>query len=193
MRIREEQSSMRKITSALEFAALFVVFSAGIASAVGQNPSASAEVKKGEIFAGDWTLSGIAQDAPSATQYRVDWTLHERWILGGFFMQVDQIRKGNGQESHSLEILSYDPVKKAHVSSGFSDDGSTWNLTASFQDNTVTEESLSKNLAGQPTTCHTMFEFSADHKSLSATQKCEEIGKRWTAFRVKGNRSRAGG
>jgi len=107
-------------------------------------------------------------------------------------MQVDQVWKGNGQESHALEILSYDPVKKAHVSSGFSDDGSTWNLTASFQDNTVTEESVSKNPAGQPTTCHTTFEFSSDHNSLSGTQECEENGKRWTTFRVKGNRSKAG-
>jgi len=185
---------MRRNASTVQFAVLFVIFFVGIASAAAQTPppSPSPEVRKWDIFAGDWNLSGVAQDAPSATQYKVDWSLHERWILGGFFMQVDQVWKGNGQESHALEILSYDPVKKAHVSSGFSDDGSTWNLTASFQDNTVTEESVSKNPAGQPTTCHTTFEFSSDHNSLSGTQECEENGKRWTTFRVKGNRSKAG-
>jgi hypothetical protein len=105
-------------------------------------------------------------------------------------MQVDQVWKGNGQESHALEILSYDPVRKTHTSSGFSDDGSTWNLTASFHDNTVSEESLSKNPEGQPTTCHTTFVFSAERSSLSGTQECEENGRRWTAFRVKGDRFR---
>jgi len=52
--------------------------------------------------------------------------LHEHWILNGFFVQVDQTRQNNGQELHSLEILSYDPVKKVHTVSGFSGDGWTW-------------------------------------------------------------------
>jgi hypothetical protein len=171
---------------------LFAIVFAGTSCIVAQTsaPSPSPEVRKWDIFEGDWVLSGTAQDAPTGTTYKVDWTLHEHWILGGFFMQVDQVWKRNGQESHALEILSYDPVRKVHTSSGYASDGSAWNLTASFRDNTVIEESVSQNPAGQPTTCHTTFVFSADHTSLSGTQECEENGARWTAFRVKGNGSR---
>jgi hypothetical protein len=183
---------MRRIDMANKLVMFFAISFVTIASAAaqGSSPSPSAEVRKWDIFNGDWALSGTAQDAPTGSPYKVDWLLHEHWILGGFFMQVDQVWKGNGQESRSLEILSYDPVKKVHVSSGFSSDGSTWNLTASFHDATVIEESVSKNPEGQPTTCHTTLVFSVDRNSLSATQECEENGTRWTAFRVKGNRSK---
>jgi hypothetical protein len=94
----------------------------------------------------------------------VDWSLHERWILGGFFVQVDQTWKANGQELHSLEILSYDPIKKVHASSGFSSDGSTWTLTATFDDARVTEEGVSKGPDGQATTCHTTWVLAATER-----------------------------
>lgn len=185
---------MKCTARTIELVILFIVSVAWVASVAAQSPPSSPtpEVRKWDIFAGDWALSGTAQDAPTGTPYKVDWSLHERWILNGFFMQVDQVWKGNGQESHALEILSYDPIRKIHVSSGFSDDGSTWSLTASFHDNTVIEESESKNPAGQPTTCHSTFMFNTNHSSLSGTQECEENGKGWTAFRVKGNRVKTG-
>ena len=170
----------------------FAISVVAIASAAAQASSPSAEVRKWDIFAGDWALSGTAQDAPTGSPYKVEWSLHEHWILGGFFMQVDQVWKGNGQESHALEILSYDPIRKIHASSGFSSDGSTWNLTARFQESIVMEESVAQNPEGHATTCHATFVFSTDRNSLSGTQECEEHGTRWTAFRVKGNRLRKG-
>jgi hypothetical protein len=95
--------------------------------------------KKWDAWIGDWALSGTAKDTSTGPEYKVDWYLHEHWILNGFFVQVDQTWKGNGKEIHSLEILSYDPVKKIHTSSGFSSDGSTWVLTATFDDVTTIE------------------------------------------------------
>jgi hypothetical protein len=100
------------------------------------------ELKKWDVWIGDWKLSGIAKDTPTGPEYKVNWYLHEHWILGGFFVQVDQTWKGNGQELHSIEILSYDPVKKIHTVSGFSGDGWTWALTATFNKTTTTEEGV---------------------------------------------------
>jgi len=97
-------------------------------------------------------------------------------------VQVDQTGKANGQELHLLEILSYDPIKKIHTSSGFSSDGSPWTLTATFDDARVTEEGVSKGPDGQATTCQTTWSFSSDRKSLSGTQECKQNGVRWTAF-----------
>ena len=88
------------------------------ASAQGQTTRAQ-ELEKWDVWAGNWTLSGKAKDTPTGPQYSLDWHLHERWILGGFFMQVDQTWKGNGPELHSLEILSFDPVRKVHTVAGF--------------------------------------------------------------------------
>jgi hypothetical protein len=125
----------------------------------------------------------------------VDRSLDERGILGGFFAQVDQIWRGNGQELRSLEILSYDPVKEIHSTSGFSRNGSTWARTATC-DNATTiedgrsnartiEEGITKSPDGQVSACHTTWIFNA----LSSTQECEQNGVRWTAFRFKGTKS----
>src|ERR1051325_7074973 len=77
-------------------------------------PTPSSEIKKWDRWIGNWNLSGTAKDTPDGPEYKVNWSLHEHWILNGFFMQVDQTWKGNGQDLHSMEILSYDPVKKIH-------------------------------------------------------------------------------
>jgi hypothetical protein len=178
---------MRRITTAISIMLLMFV----TASAQGQssNPTPPPELKKWDVWIGDWVLSGTAKDTPTGPEYEVDWSLHERWILGGFFVQVDQTWKGGGQELHSLEILSYNPTKRIHTISGFSSDGSTWALTATFDDATVMEEGVSKGPDGQVTTCHTTWIFSGDQKALSGTQECEQNGVRWTAIRVKGNKS----
>jgi len=81
-------------------------------------PTPPPELKKWDVWIGDWNLSGTAKDTPTGPEYKVNWHLHEHWILNGFFVQVDQTWKGNGQELHSMEILSYDPGKKIHTVSG---------------------------------------------------------------------------
>src|SRR5437588_1091321 len=105
-------------------------------------PTPPAELKKWDLWIGDWNLSGTAKDTPTGPEYKVNWYLHEHWILNGFFVQVDQTWKGNGHELHSMEILSYDPVKKVHTVSGFSGDGWSWALTATFDKKTTTEEGV---------------------------------------------------
>jgi len=193
---------------------MLLLFLAAPLHAQSPNPTPPPELKKWDIWIGDWALSGTAKDTPTGPEYKVDWSLHERWILGGFFVQVDQIWRGNGQELRSLEILSWDPVKRIHTTSGFSSDGSTWAMTATFE-NAATieagggnataikhgasnartiEQGIAKGPDGQVTTCHTTWSFSSDRKdssdqtALSGTQECELNGVRWTAFRVKGTK-----
>lgn len=178
---------MRRITATISI--MLLMFLATSAQAQYSSPTPPPELKKWDVWIGDWALSGTAKDTPTGHEYNVKWSLHERWILGGFFVQVDQTWKGDGQVLHSLEILSYDPIKKIHTSSGFSSDGSTWTLTATFDGATVTEQSASNGPDGQATTCHTTWIFSSDRKSLSGTQECEQNGVRWTAIRVNGTKS----
>lgn len=178
---------MKRIASAVSLTLL--LFVAAPARAQSSIPTPPPELKKWDIWTGNWTLSGTAKDTSAGPEYKVNWYLHEHWILGGFFMQVDQTWKGNGQELHSLEILSYDPVKKIHTSSGFSSDGSTWTLTATFDNATVTEDGVSKGPDGEITTCRMTWLFREDRMAVSATQECERKGVRWTSLRVKGTKS----
>ncbi len=154
------------------------------------NPVPPAELKKWDAWVGDWTLSGTAKDTPTGPEYKVNWYLHEHWIANGFFVQVDQTWKGNGQEFNNVEILSYDPIKKIHTVSGFSGDGWSWVLTATFDKTTTIEEGVATGPDGAVATSRTDWQFSSDGKALSGTQQSEENGVRWTAFTVKGTKSR---
>lgn len=179
---------MKLITNAI--GTLLLMFVAAFAQGKPSNPTPPPELKKWDVWAGDWALSGKAKDKPKGPEYKVDWHLHEHWILGGFFMQVDQTWKGNGQELHSLEILSYDSVRKIHTSSGFSSDGSTWSLTATFDEATLIENSESRGPDGELTRCQTTWVFGNDRMALSGTQECEQDGVRWKAMEVKGTKSK---
>jgi hypothetical protein len=161
-------------------------------SAHGQSasPTPPPELKKWDVWIGDWKLSGMAKDTPTGPEYQVDWYLHEHWILGGFFVQVDQTWEANGPNLHSMEILSYDPVKKIHNVSGFSSDGWTWALTATFDKTKTTEEGVATGPDGAIITSRTDWEFSPDGKALSGTQQSEQNGVRWTVFTVKGTKSK---
>jgi hypothetical protein len=176
----------------MQRAAIATLLMYAAASAQGQspNPTPPPEIKKWAVWTGDWALSGMAKDRPDGPEYKVDWYLHEHWILGGFFMQVDQTWKGNGQELRSLELLSYDPFRKIHTSSGFSSDGSTWSLTATFDNATVIENGESRGPDGQLTRCQTTWMFSNDRLALSGRQECEQNGVRWRAIDVRGRKSR---
>lgn len=175
---------MKRIAAAIGL--MLLMFVAG--SAEGQTPPP--ELKKWDVWVGDWALSGTAKDTPTGPEYKVDWYLHEHWILSGFFMQVDQTWEGNGQKLQSMEILSYDPIKKIHTSSGFSSDGSTWTLTATFDNSTTIEDGETRSPDGELTRCQTTWVFSSDRMAVSGTQECEQNGVRWTAFNVRGTKSK---
>jgi hypothetical protein len=159
------------------------------ASAQGQ-ATRPQELEKWDVWAGNWALSGKAKDTPTGPEYRVDWHLHEHWILGGFFMQVDQTWKGNGPALHSLEILSFDPARKVHTVAGFSGDGSTWSLTATFNEARLVESGESRGPDGELTRCQMTWMFSDDRMAVSGIQECEQNETRWRAIDVRGRKSK---
>src|SRR6266403_694456 len=140
--------------------AILLMYAAASAQGQSSNPTPPPELKKWNVWTGDWALSGIAKDGP------------------------------DGPELHSLEILSYDPVRKIHTVSGFSSDGSTWSLTATFHNAMLIENGQSRGPDGQLTRCQTTWIFSNDRMALSGTQECEENGVRWKAIAVRGTKSK---
>lgn len=148
------------------------------------------ELRKLNVWVGDWVLSGMAKDAPGGREYQVDWRLHEHWILNGSFLQVDQTWKGDGQESRALEMLFYDAARKTYTDSGFGSDGSTWSLTATFRNHTMVESGATAGSDGRITRCEMTWQFSKQGTALSGTEVCEQNGARWTAIDVRGTKSR---
>jgi len=154
-------------------------------------PKPGPEVKKWGP-AGDWTNVGTAKDSPSQPEYKLEWRTHCHWILGGFALQCDGTWKGNGSEVHQLEILSYDPAKKANTFTGFSSDGTIWIGTATFHDRTSVEKMTVTNPDGKVAACRNDWVVSADGKAGSGKSECEQDGVRWTSFTVKGTRTKGG-
>src|SRR6185437_405328 len=95
----------------IDVAKVLLVLGASSAHGTSPNPRLPPELKKLDVWVGNWSLSGTARDQPDGREYSLRWTLHERWVLNRSFLQVDQTWKGNGQTQRSLEMLSYDPVK----------------------------------------------------------------------------------
>jgi len=149
-------------------------------------PKPASEQRNWDLWVGDWTLVGTAKDTPTEPEYRVDWNLYGSRILGGFFIQIDQIWRGKGPEQHSLEILSYDPIKRTHASSGFQSDGATWVATATYSDGTAVETGTTTTADGKIIKWRGTWVFSADQMAVSATQESDQEGVRWTSFTVKG-------
>jgi len=148
------------------------------------------ELQKWDIWVGDWTLTGTAKDTPTEPEYKADWRMQGRWILGGHFVEVHGTWKGKGAESTSLEILSYDAVRRIHAFSGFETDGETWVATATFSPGICIETGTTTGPEGKIATWRNTWSVSPDGMSISGREDVEQDGVRWTAFTVKGTKTK---
>jgi len=162
--------------------------SASLAQQPSPPPRPAPELKDWEVWVGDWTMVGTAKDGPTEPEYKVEWSLHGRSILGCFFVQVDHIWRGKGPEQHWVEILSYDPIKKIHTLSGFASDGTAWVATATFAAGTSPESGTTITADGKVIEWKNTWVFSADRMSVTGTQESEQDGIRWTSCVVKGTK-----
>ena len=179
---------MKRIATAI--GTLCLTLSAASVQAQDPEQAPPPELKRLNVWIGDWTLSGTAQDQPGGPRYNLDWQLHEHWVLNGFFMQVDQIWRGAGQVLRSLEMLSYDPKKRIYTDSGFGSDGTTWSLTATFRGPMMIETGSTLGPDGIMTRCRMTWVFSHEGRTLTGTEECHKRGTRWTAVEVRGTKSR---
>ena len=169
---------MKRITTAISM--MFLILSAVAAVCQSSTSKPAPELKQADVWVGEWVFSGTGKDSPTGPEYKVDWHLHGHWILGGFFLQADSVWKDNAGETHYLEIVSYDPIKKVFSVSGFASDGSTWALTSIFDESTWVDTGAQ---------CRNTFHFSPDRIAVSGISECEEKGVRWTGFQVTGTKS----
>jgi len=161
-----------------------------LASSQAQAPKSGPELDKLELWIGDWTLVGTAKDGPTEAEYKVDWRLRGRRILGGHFVQIDQVWQGNGPEQHCLEILSYDPINRIYNSSAFESDGTTWVSTATSDGGTYVENGTTRTANAAVVKWRCTWTFSADQTDVSGTLEREQDGAWWTSFTVMGTKAK---
>jgi hypothetical protein len=149
----------------------------------------SPELQKWDLWVGDWTLTGTAKDTPTEPEYKLDWRMQGRWILGGHFVDVRGIWRGKGAESVALEIGSYDRGRRIYAISGFADDGTTWVGTVTFSDGISIETGTDTGPDGKTTKWVRTWSVSPDGMSISGKEEREQDGVRWTAFTVKGTKT----
>ena len=174
---------MKYITTVVGMMLLTFAVVASVAQS--SNPKPAPELKQWD-WIGDWSFLGTAKDTQTGPEYNFDWHMHGRWILDGFFGQLDNVIKGNGSETRSVEILSYDPIKKIHAVSGFQNDGATWTTTFTFDKETSLEKVTMISSEGKVITCRITWVFSIDRMAVSGTTECDD-GSSW---RVKGTKSK---
>lgn len=168
---------------------LSILSAVSVADSQTPDSGVTAAKKHWDLMVGDWTMVGMAKDSAKGAEYAVAWTLHGVRILDGMFVQVDQAWKGDGQESHTREIVSYDPVSRTHSTHGYSDDGSTWVGKGTYRDHTLVEEGTTTGMGGRVTKWRDTYVYSADWMSVTGSEEVETDGINWTSFTVKGTKS----
>jgi len=181
-------TAVRSIGGAISIVA-FAACSASPTRVNGPSPQAPLELKRWEVWSGDWTLKGTAKDTPTGPSYQVDWRMSGRWILDGWFLDVRSVYKGLGPEAHFVEISWYDSVKKEHGFHGYTNDGSTWTAHATFGDRSVVESGTAILPDGKSIRFRNSWTFSPDWMSVSGKQEAEMDGVPFTAFSVTGTRT----
>jgi hypothetical protein len=150
----------------------------------------SQELQKLKLWAGVWLLEGTAKDTPTEPEYKLEWRMEGRWILGGRFLEVRGMWKGKSAESGSLEVLTYHPARRIHTISGFADDGTTWVATVTFTSGVCIETGTDTGPDGKIATWRNTWIVSPDGMSISGKEEREQGGVHWTAFTVKGTRTK---
>ncbi len=139
-------------------------------------PTPAPELKKLEMFAGDWTAEGTMTAAPGAPSAKWTMTTHAEWMEGNFFLvEHDEMDLGAMGKSKELAVMGYDTANKVYTYRGFSSMGEAENATGTLDGDTLTwlsdEHMNGQTLKGRftmkilsPTSYNMKFELSQDGK-----------------------------
>lgn len=142
-----------------------------------------------DVWIGDWNLEGTTRYLPTAPEHKLTWNMHGHRILGGSFVQLDQIFYDiNGQPEQAMEILRFNPASNTHSSNGYSNDGTTWVATATYSGLTIVQIGTLTTPDGKIIKVRDTWIFSADHLNVSASEESALDGVRWTSWTAKGRK-----
>ena len=139
-------------------------------------PTPAPELKKLEMFAGDWTAEGTMTPAPGAPSSKWTMTTHAEWMEGNFFLvQHDAMNLGAMGNVKEIAVMGYDPDNKVYTYKAFTSMGEAVNSTGTLDGDTLTwlsdEHINGQTMKGRfimkilsPTAYDMKFELSQDGK-----------------------------
>lgn len=171
---------MKRWSISIAFVTLAVMMATSAYAQMGP-PTPAPELKKLEMFAGDWTAEGTMTPAPGAPTSKWTMTTHADWMEGNFFLvEHDQMDLGTMGKSKELAVMGYDSDKRVYTYRAFSSMGEAENATGTLDGDTLTwlsdEHMNGQTMKGRftekilsPTSYSMKFELSPD-------------GKQWTTM-----------
>src|SRR5690348_4458145 len=103
-------------------------------------PTPAPELKKLEMFAGDWTAEGTMSGAPGAPAGKWTMSSHGEWMEGNFFL-VDHSEMDLGApmgKGKSLAFYGYDADRGVYTYKSFSSWGEVEDATGKLEGDTLT-------------------------------------------------------
>jgi hypothetical protein len=101
-------------------------------------PTPAPELKKLEMFAGDWTAEGTQTPSPGATS---KWTMttHAEWMEGNFFLvEHSDMDLGPMGKGRSLAFMGYDSDRGVYTYKSFSSWGEVEDAAGKLEGDTFT-------------------------------------------------------
>jgi hypothetical protein len=140
------------------------------AAAQAQEAKPGADLKKLDIWIGDWTFEDQGKDSESGEEWKAKGT-GQLSQMGEFY-----IWRGKTEERDFIYIWEYDPAKKTYFIKGFLSDGSRGTATATFGEETLAWETTGVTATGEKTRQRCSQDFVAEPVAT-----CEAfIDGKWT-------------
>ena len=179
----QKASIMLSVTLMLVFSLLAVS-----GDAEKEAPKPGPEMRKLEVFVGDWKYEGEQFEPPIAgLPYggagKYFGTFKVRFILNGFF-QENRIQENNPAGKMTIiYITGYDPIGKKYVEDMFQSDGTRSVSTFTLDDHTSTGNSTMTTADGKKVLLRNVATYSADWSRYTAvTEVSADNGKTWKAW-----------
>ena len=144
-----------------------------------QEAQPGADLKKLDVWNGDWAFETQVKDSPSAAEKTVKGTWEQRRMGDHFYVWNGKWTAPDGKEMTDLAIAGWDPVKKAYFSEGFASDGGKGTGVVTFSDKSITIDSTSLAATGEKT--RTRCTFGLSEQEFAGTCETLTDGKWWVS------------
>jgi len=129
---------MNRFSAAVLAVFLALVFASTAQAQMGP-PTPAPELKKLEMFAGDWNAEGTMVAAPGAPSGKWTMATHGDWMEGNFFIvQHDEMDLGAMGKVKETAFLGYDTDKKVYTYHAFSSMGEAETAIGTLEGDTFT-------------------------------------------------------
>lgn len=143
------------------------------------------EIKKLEVFAGDWRYEGEQLEPPApglpfGGAGKFFGTVTSRFVLNGFFLEAKTEDNSPGGTTSGLQMTGYDASAKKYVEYGFASDGSISVSTATLEGQTYTVSQTMTTATGKKVLLKSVVTYTSDwSRQTSAVEASVDDGKTW--------------